>query len=144
MAYTSAASESRLVALDEGARALVTHLLPHISAGYTPPPRRPYRGEQPPPAEVVDEAYVLTGALRIGLNRWTLPGSEIPRPELFFTKQGNGVALAPVDVAHDDVSRAELLSDHLAVPVEHILSCAVCTGLAMLAGDHKVHGPFEA
>ncbi len=144
MAHTSSPTTARSVLLDEAARARATRLVTLVAARYQPQPRRPYLpGETPPAPEVVDAAYVLTGAIQVGLNRWCLPSSKRPAPELFLPRQALGVEAQDVDVLLTDDARAEALSDVLHVPVLAILSCAAATGLAMLSGVHDIAGPFE-
>lgn len=142
MAYTSSATSSQCIALDGAARTAAARLVPEVASRYIPPPRRAYLGT-PPPVEAVDHSYVLTGAATVGLNRWTLPASPPVKPESFEPQKGELVELVEVHFTHGDLARAEALSNRIMVPVEMILSCAVCTGLAMLAGDATIRGPFE-
>lgn len=144
MAHTSSPTTARLVILDEVARARAAKLVPHVAARYQPQPRRPYLPGEPAPApEAVDTAYILTGAIQVGLNRWCLPAAKRPAPELFLPRPAAGVEELSVDVLTTDEERAEALSDVLHVPVAAILSCAAATGLAMLSGSHDIAGPFE-
>ena len=144
MPYTSTPTTSTQIALDADAMALAAKLIGSVAAAYQPTPRRVWLGSQPqPPAEVVDLAYVLTGAARVGLNRWTLKASPKPDPKVFEFQKGTGIRAVAVDLDHNDLARADALSDTISVPAATILSCAICTGLAMLAGDHAIHGPFE-
>jgi len=147
MAYTSSATDKLAITIDAAARTNLIRQIPAVKAAYKPPPRPAYVGGADwPGAEEVDEAYVLTGAARVGLNRWTLPGSSIPAAKLFepvVGEKAKGVEQVVVDFLHDDLLRAEALAAHLEVKVEDVLSCAVCTGLAMAAGDHEIHGPFQ-
>ena len=143
MAHTSTPTERRVLLADERARGRAAQLLPRIQAGYVPTPRPAYIGAPSAAPEVVDLAYVATGAVQVGLNRWTLPASQVPPAELFQPKAGTDVLPEEVDVMVEDIDRAEKLAAHLGADVLLILSCALCTGLAMLAGDGEVRGPFE-
>ncbi len=143
MAHTSSPTTTMGIALDERAREMVPQLVPIVSAGYMPPPRQAYQGA-PPPREVVDEAYVLTGALRVGLNCWTLPASPRPPVGTFVPQEGVLVVEVQVDVMDDDLARGQALADLIGVPPARVFSQALCTGLAMLIGDPAHRGPFEA
>lgn len=143
MPHTSTPTERHVLLFDELARGRAAQLLQRIKANYAPPPRAPYVGKPAAAPEVVDLAYVLTGAVQVGLNRWTLPASQVPPAELFTAKVGVGVLPDEVDVMVEDIDRASKLAAHLHVDVLLILSCALCTGIAMLAGDGDVRGPFE-
>lgn len=142
MAYTSSPTSPVGLALDGVAKTRAQVLIPAVLAGYSVQPRPAWSGQQPP-LESVDLAYVLTGAVRIGLNRFTLPGVQPPTPEWFEPRAGKDVSTARVEVLDEDILRAEALSDQLIVPLPEILSAAVCTGLAMMAGDPELAGPFE-
>lgn len=133
---TSEPTKRTHLGLDAVALARVARLVPVIAAGYT----RPRGGAE---AEAVDEDYVLTAAVRIGLNRWTLPKSHKPRAEDFFWRSSTNIVAQATYIASIDISRADELSGQLGVPIEPILSAAACTGLAMLSGDAEHAGPFE-
>ncbi len=55
---------------------------------------------------------MFTAAIRIGLNRWTLPKSDRPAAEAFFWRAGVGVAAHEALVTTSDLARAAAGSSH--------------------------------
>lgn len=91
----------------------------------------------------VDAAYVLHGAMGVGLNRWRLRPEDLPHPETFEPLDGDRVELVDVQVSDADLSDACLLASELSVEVTAVFSCALATGLAKLNGDTETRGPFR-
>lgn len=88
-----------------------------------------------------DEAYVLKGALGVGLNFLFDPVYGFVAGD--FTTPGaadDAVSVEPID---GDEARAQSLADALEVDVALIYSAALCTGLARLQGSKaRLTGPF--
>jgi hypothetical protein len=91
----------------------------------------------------VDAAYVLHGAMGVGLNRWRLRPEDLPPPETFEPIDGDRVELVDVLVSDADITDACLLASELNVEVTAVLSCALATGLAKLDADIETRGPFR-
>jgi hypothetical protein len=91
-----------------------------------------------------DEDYVYSGAVRIGLNRLAAPNRDYVAADYVATV-GAGVSLVTIAVEDDDVARADVIAAAMGVTRARVVSAAVCTGLAMLAGvDARIVGPFTS
>jgi hypothetical protein len=91
----------------------------------------------------VGTGYVLTGAIGVGLNRWTLRFIDFPIREVFELQAGESVESTEVDVAELDLERAQKIARTLGVSLTRVLSAAVCSGLAVITGRDVTVGPFE-
>jgi hypothetical protein len=140
MPYTSSPTLTTPVRLDALARARCAQLVPIVAEGYA---AQGGTGGPKGCKEVVDEAYVLTGAVRVGLNRWTLSENDIPDAEELFWRPSPGVEYREVDVEVEDLARATGLSNLLKLELEQVLSAACATGLAMMLGVTEICGPFR-
>lgn len=129
------------VALDALGRARAEVVLPKVRDGYvqhqldTHGPNRCQVG-------TVDLAYVLHGAIGVGLNRWRLRPEDLPPPETFEPIDGDRVETVEVYVSDTDMADACLLASELDVQVSAVFSAALATGLAKLSGDIETCGPF--
>ncbi len=121
------------LALDAIARTRAEQLLPHVRLSYVAT-----GGERP-----INIRYVLTGAVHVGLNRWALRSGDLPVASTFTPKAGDDVLHVSVEVDDADLFAAEALAHRTGRLRNDVLSAAVCTGLAKLAGDRATHGPFE-
>lgn len=92
---------------------------------------------------MVDLDYVFRGAVCVGLNRWTLPRPTQQPPGAFAPTKPDGAVTYYVHVQARDDERARELAAVCDVPLPLVFSIAVCTGLAMMAGDPAIRGPFE-
>lgn len=129
------------VALDAVARGRAEAVLPKVRESYRQH-RRDTLGDRVADAGEPDVAYVLHGAMGVGLNRWRLRPEDLPDPETFHPRPGDRVELVAVDVSDTDLADACLLASELSVEVAAVLSAALATGLAKLAGDIATCGPF--
>lgn len=88
-----------------------------------------------------NEAYVLTGAVCVGLNFLWDARYKFTGPD--FASPGVGDDTTSVTPSPEDVSRAELLAIRLGVSEALVYSAALCTGLARLQGSTaRLTGPF--
>ena len=130
------------IPLDALGRARVETALPKVLASL-----RQYELDThgPDHAQVgtVDPAYVLHGAMGVGLNRWRLRPEDLPPAETFEPIDGDRVELVDVQVSDADLADACLLASELSVEVSAVFSCALATGLAKLNGDIETRGPFR-
>ena len=128
------------LALDALARLRAQAHVPEVQEAYHRHEERTYgaRGEAD-----VSSAYVLMGAVTIGLNRWTLRFADLPKASVFRPVAGEAVELVAVPVIEADLARAAKLAETLDVEVALVLGAAACSGLAVLAGDDVTLGPFE-
>lgn len=107
------------------------------------------------PGPAVDLAYVLYGAVTVGLNRWKKPSlwassypfgrpDDVPSTTSFSTSVGIGVSSVIVHVDNADVTRAQDIITALggSPTLAHVLGRACCTGLAYLSGNGNDEGPF--
>lgn len=129
------------VALDALARARAEVVLPKVRASYVQH-QLDIHGPNHAQVGTVDLAYVLHGALGVGLNRWRLRPEDLPPPETFTPVVGDRVEPVEVHVSDDDMTAACLLASELDVQVSAVFSAALATGLAKLSGDIETHGPF--
>ena len=129
------------VAIDVIARLRSLALVPDVQESYHRYEEHTYGSRGP---SDVTAAYVLTGAVSVGLNRWTLRFADVPKAAVFAPRAGQGIEIISVAVLEPDLARASKLADTLDVQLELVLSGAVCSGLAVLAGDDCTEGPFEA
>lgn len=89
-----------------------------------------------------DEAYVLKGAVGVGLNFLLDPVYAFTADD--FGASGDADDTVSVDLIDGDADRAESLATALGVEVGLIYSAALCTGLARLQGStQRITGPFE-
>lgn len=89
-----------------------------------------------------DEAYVLKGAVGVGLN--FLLDSAYHFVAADFETPGDADDTVSVTLIDGDSDRAESLATALGVDVGLIYSAALCTGLARLQGStQRITGPFE-
>jgi hypothetical protein len=96
--------------------------------------------EQVPAA---DEAYVLKGAVGVGLNFLLDPVYAFVAAD--FETPGDADDTVSVTLADGDAARAESLATALEVDVGLIYSAALCTGLARLQGSTaRITGPFRS
>lgn len=128
------------LALDATASMRALGLVPQVQASYHRYEKQTYGSVGP---SDVTTTYVLTGAATVGLNRWTLRIADLPKAVTFAPRQGQVVQLATMAILETDLARATKLADALDVKLELILSAAVCSGLAVLAGTDVNEGPFE-
>lgn len=128
------------VAIDAASHLRALALLPDVQQSYHLYEERTYRSRGPSDVTV---AYVLTGAVTVGLNRWTLRFVDLPKPSTFQPKRGFAVERVDVAVMENDLARAQKLADTLDVKVELVLSAAICSGLAVLSGVDATEGPYE-
>lgn len=138
--------------LDATAQARAAALVAPVAASWAA-----YLAAHPevPPGPPVDEAYVLFGAVTVGLNRWKAPPlwhsnflgtpEDVPADASFVPGPGTGVATLTVSVANTDVVRATAIIDGLisAPTFVSVLGRACCTGLAYLSGVSVDQGPFS-
>lgn len=90
-----------------------------------------------------NEAYVLTGAVVVGLNFLLDPTYRIVAED-FSDPVGADDTIA-VTLADGDSDRATSLASDLGVSVDLVYSAALCTGLARLQGSRqRITGPFSA
>jgi len=129
------------VALDALARARAEVVLPKVRDGYVQH-QLDTHGPNHCQVGTVDLAYVLHGALGVGLNRWRLRPEDLPPPETFEPVAGDRVELVEVHVSDADMADACLLASELDVQVSAVFSAALATGLAKLSGDIETNGPF--
>ena len=88
-----------------------------------------------------DDAYVLTGALGVGLNFLLDPVYQFDAAD--FANPSAADDTVSVDPIEGDEARAESLATALEVDVSLIYSAALCTGLARLLGSTaRLTGPF--
>lgn len=89
-----------------------------------------------------DNAYVYTGAVRVGLNR--LASSKRTYTVAQFNPQASvGASAVTIAVEDDDVARADAIAAAKSATRADVVSAAACTGLAMLSGiDAAIVGPF--
>jgi hypothetical protein len=128
------------VALDAVASVRALALVPDVQESYHRYEERTYGSRGP---SDVTTAYVLTGAATVGLNRWTLRFVDLPNAAIFVPKRGQNVEVVGVAIREPDLARALKLAQTLDVPLERVLSAAVCSGLAVLSGLDITEGPFE-
>jgi hypothetical protein len=128
------------MAVDAVASLRAVGLVPQVQESYHRYEDRTYGSRGP--SDVTTD-YVLTGAVTVGLNRWTLRLADVPKAATFAPKRGQAVAAVTIAVLETDLARASKLADVLDVKVERILSAAVCSGLAVLSGNDVNEGPFE-
>lgn len=128
------------LAIDAVASMRALSLVPDVQASYHRYEDRTY-GSRGPSDVTAD--YVLTGAVTVGLNRWTLRFADLPRAATFAVRPGLSVQKVTVAVLETDLARAAKLAETLDVKVELVLSAAVCSGLSVLSGRDAVEGPFE-
>ena len=135
-------STPRLVALDAVARAQAVQLVPNIASAFE---------QTGGAAEEVTLAYVLHGAVTVGLNHWTLAGgrglvrSIAPLPHWFVAREGDGVELVAVEIDPVDLLRATKLAEAMGGELDAVLSAAACTGLeTVLLGSLEMRGPWMA
>ena len=128
------------LAVDAIASMRALSLVPQVQASYHRYEDATYGSRGP---SDVTTAYVLTGAVTVGLNRWTLRFIDLPKAALFAPKSGQAVETFSIAVLETDLARATQLADTLNVKLERVLSAAVCSGLAVLSGADVTEGPFE-
>ena len=102
------------------------------------------------PSLTITQAYILTFAIRVGLNWWVLPefysdtAFGVPpnqpttaklTPTLHGTVQYVVVVPAPVAAYANDIAAL------LGVAQVDVLGCALCTGLAMISGAVEPGSP---
>lgn len=139
MSYTSTPTTTVALYLDDVAAARATMLIPIVEEHYA----QQHLVHPPSPAEVVDERYVYTAAVRVGLNRWTLRPIDTPLASDLGWKPGTGVSSVNVHVCDDDLARATGLANDLVLVLADVLGCACATGLAMMTGSTDIEGPFS-
>lgn len=127
--------------LDAQAVADATALIPGVQATYLAYELAEYGSNLP---EDVTIDYVYTVAVGVGLNRLT---DEVNYPVSvgqYLQQSGTGVAAVGVDVIDEDLVRADTLAQVYSVPIEDVLSAAVCTGIHLMSGGDPltVRGPF--
>ena len=89
-----------------------------------------------------DEAYVLGGAVGVGLNFLLDPVYHFVAAD--FATPGAADDTASVDLLEGDDARAQSLATALSVNVALVYSAALCTGLARLQGSTaRLTGPFS-
>lgn len=139
MPYTSTPTTTVAIALDATAQSRCSLQVPIVSEHYAP------QALETPPVdeEIVDEAYVYTAAVRIGLNRWTLRPIDTPLAADLGWKPGSGVTSLDVEVCDDDLSRGTALAAELGLVLADVIGCACATGLAMMTGSLTIEGPFS-
>ena len=141
MATPALSTQPMLVAVDAAARGRAAQALEHVQKAVE---RHVGAGGGDPATVAVDEAYVWTIAINVGLNHWTLTPSTCPPATLFVPpKHGDGVEALALMVEDRDLVRATKLAAHLFVPVSLVLSAAACSGLNVLLGSRELAGPFE-
>lgn len=87
-------------------------------------------------------AYVYDAALHMGLNRLTYPYEVFPST-VYDLKTGSGIVGQSVNYTTADETRINALATLYSVPSARVVSAAVCTGLAQLAGTVALAGPFQ-
>ena len=133
------------LSVDATSEALSTSLIPSVQAAYDAGPGYP--------SLTVDQAYVLSNAVRVGLHYGLPPQfiqpayprgapSNLPTvPKL--TPTVNGVAALAVVVPDVDVAYANAIIAAIGgAALVDVLGCALCTGLAALAGNPVHVGPW--
>jgi hypothetical protein len=128
------------LAVDAVASMRAISQVPQVQASYHSYEERTYGSRGP---SDVTTAYVLTGAVTVGLNRWTLRIADLPKAATFASRQGQAVERVNVAVLETDLARAQKLAEALDVRLELVLSAAVCSGVAVLSGADVTEGPFE-
>jgi hypothetical protein len=128
------------VALDAAASMRAVALVPQVQASYHGYEDRAYGSRGP--SDVTTD-YVLTGAVTVGLNRWTLRLADLPKASRFAPQPGQAVQTFGVAVLEIDLARAQKLAETLDVKLALVLSAAVASGLAVLSGADVDEGPFE-
>jgi len=130
-----------LVAVDAAARERAARVRPDVQAAVE---RHVDAGGGDPATVVMDDGYVWTIAINVGLNHWTLTPSTCPPATLFVPpKHGDGVEALALMVEDRDLVRATKLAAYLFVPLSLVLSAAACSGLNVLLGSREIAGPFE-
>ena len=118
---------------DATARARAAALLPIVTAAAALTPENPE----------VDEAYVLRGAVRVGLNRIGGDYNFISHDEL-EPVTGVDVETSSIDIHDDDLDRINYIASCRSCTAGHVVSAALLTGLAMLSGFEGTQRPVTA
>lgn len=128
------------IAMDDLAQTRAIAAVEPVQKSYSAYEFKVYGANDSPP---VDAAYVRTHAITVGLNRWGRAGvgPHAPTISTFALQDGSGVAAIEVDVLDTDVARAQRRADALSIDVDIVLSAALCTGVAVLAGDKRANVP---
>lgn len=89
-----------------------------------------------------DLEYVYRGAVGVGLNRLCEPSFGFTAADFAAPSTGSSDVLVAVDAA--DTARATHFANELETDIGAVLSAALCTGLAKLAGNGaRLVGPFQ-
>lgn len=126
---------TRGIAMDALAQSRAMALVPIVQESYNAYELAKYGSNDPPD---IDEAYVRTHAIRVGLNRFPLVSMSrvnAPTAATFAVQAGTDVEAVAVDVVNEDLTRAQAWATALSVNVSLVLSAALCTGLGALSGD---------
>src|ERR1700684_2500604 len=110
------------MAVDAAASLRAVGLVAQVQESYHRYEERTYGSRGP--SDVTTD-YVLTGAVTVGLNRWTLRFMDLPKAAAFAPKRGTAVGAVSVAVRETDLARASKLADTLDVKLALILSAAV-------------------
>jgi len=121
--------------VDHASNALSTSLIGLVQDLY---------GECGYPEMTITQAYVASNAVHVGLNWWILPqfisanpafGSSPNQPTFFrLTPTVQADTTLSVEVADVDADYAQDIANAIGREQQDVLGCALCTGLAMLAG----------